>query len=242
MESSPLPVGWQELLAHGCPKEQLLLLPLIERYATTEICAYTALLPLAVSQDFALRLRALLALGRLQQVEAFLPLVQILSAECFNHWRLAVLDTLFMLPYPDKISPLLPLLAQDQPGDEDAFFLSGLVWFLGQQGELGIAPLTDMLLAKPVRSRRLKDDLLAEAIFAAAAGDINLLAGLSKHSPPLARFCDNRVWPKSKRASFGIYPNPDYLLQKALQAGVSKEQYKKLHHWYRRKKGAIFHG
>jgi len=230
-----LPAAWRSLLARGEKEEQLLLLPMIERYAVAEPTAYAALLPLAKSPDFALRLRALLALGRLKQGEAFLPLTELLAKETLNHWRLALLDTLFMLPYTDKISPLLPLLTTDRPGDGDAYFLCGLVWFLGQQGAAAIIPLVELVLSKPALARSLKDDLLAEAFFLAAAGDISLLERMGEHNPPLARFCSNRIWPKTTRPRFGVYPNPDYLLHKALQAGLSQSQYKSLHYWQRKK-------
>ena len=219
---------------------QLCLLPLIERYAAAEPMAYAALLPLAKSPDFALRLRALLALGRLKQEAAFMPLIALLAQEGQNHWRLALLDTLFVLPYANKIAPLLPLLAIDQPGDGDAYFLGGLVWFLGQQGSPAILPLTELVLAKPSRARRLKDDLLAEAFFLAAQGNTALIENFSKSYPPLARFCSNRIWPKTTRPHFGIYPNPDYLLQKALQAGLSQSQYKALYHWQRSKNSGLY--
>lgn len=234
-KATPLSANWRELLAGGNQCEQLRLLPLIERYAAAEPLAYAALLPLAACSDFALRLRALLALGRLKQGEAFMPLVGSLTDEPLNHWRLAILDTLFMLPYADKINPLLPLLVEDQPGDGDAYFLSGLVWFLGQQGPAALDPLVKLLLAQAARARRIKDDLLAEAIFLAAEGDETLIERLSEQNPPLARFCANRIWPKTTRQRFGIYPNPDYLLQKALQAGLTHKQYKNLHYWQRDK-------
>ena len=233
---SHLPANWRDVLTEGDIERQLCLLPLIERYATAEPGACEALLPLAQSQNFALRLRSLLALGRLKQGAAFMPLVELLAKEHLNHWRLALLDTLFMLPYQDKIRPLLPLLATDQPGDGDAYFLSGLVWFLGQQGQAALEPLTTLLLAQTARARRIKDDLLAEAIFLAAEGNTALLASLSEQNPPLARFCANRIWPKTTLPCFSIYPNPDYMLQKALQAGLSHKQYKDLHHWHRNKR------
>ncbi|MCL1906158.1 MAG: hypothetical protein FWG06_04020 [Clostridiales bacterium] len=234
-KADPLPANWRELLAEGNTDGQLCLLPIIERYAVTQVAAYISLLPLAQSPHFALRLRALIALGRLKQGGAFMPLVDMLAEERLNHWRLALLDTLLMLPNEDKISPLLPLLAVDQPGDGDACFLSGLVWFFGQQGSAAIDPLVKMLLAKPARARRLKDDLLAEAFFMAAGKDTGLLERLGEKEPPLARFCGNRIWPKTTHSCFGIYPNPDYMLQKALQAGLSHRMYKSLHHWHRNK-------
>jgi hypothetical protein len=240
-KTSPLPANWRNLLDKGGNGGQLQLLPLIERYAAAEPGAYAALLPLAESRDFALRLRALLALGRLNQEGAFLPLVEMLAKERQNHWRLALLDTLNILPYADKIGPLLPLLALDQPGDGDAYFLSGLVWFLGRQGPAAITPLTEMLLAKPARARRLKDDLLAEAFFLAAGGDIGLLERLSGQYPPLARFCGNRIWPKTTLPCFGIYPNPDYLLHIALKEGLSRGQYRRLHYWHRDKNSTSTH-
>ncbi|MCL1976104.1 MAG: hypothetical protein FWG61_08100 [Firmicutes bacterium] len=222
------------MLSSTC-EQQLALLPLIEKYAAREPEAYTALLPLANSADFSLRLRVLLALGRLKQGKAFLPLVEILKREKQNHWRLALLDTLNMLPYDNKLKPLLPLLARDQAGDGDAYFLSGLVWLLGQQGPEAILPLSELLLAETARARRLKDDLLAEAIFLAAGGNLDLVEQIAKQNPPLLRFCNNRIWPKTTRASFGIYPSPDYLMQQALQHGLSKQQYKKLHYWHKNK-------
>jgi len=234
-KANPLPADWPSLLAGSDREEQLELLPFMERFAVQDERASVALLPLAVSADFALRLRTLLALGRLGQAKAFTPLVEILKQETRNHWRLALLDTLHMLPCSDKIGPLLPLLAQDQPGDGDAYFLRGLTWLLGQQGPTAIAPLCEWVLAQPARARRLKDGLLAEAIFLAARGDQGLLATLSKDNPPLYRFCSNRVWPKSTQPHYGIYPNPDYLLQKALQAGLSQNQFKSLYYLQRSK-------
>jgi len=171
----------------------------------------------------------------LGQGEAFLPLLPYLAQESLNHWRLAMLDTLFVLPCPDKITPLLPFLAADQSGDSDAYFLSGLIWFFGNQGPRAIGPLIEYVLNKPARARRIKDSLLAEAFFLAAGGDTALLAYLTEENPSFYRFCDNRIWPKNMRAHYGIFPNPDYLLQKSLQNGLSHRQFRSLYHWHRDK-------
>ena len=226
---------WAMQLETGDRERRLGLLPLIERFAVATPGAYMAVLPLCADADFAVRLRALLAVGRLGQGEAFLPLLPYLAEERLNHWRLAILDTLFVLPWPDKITPLLPFLAADHSGDGDAYFLSGLIWFFGNQGLPAIVPLIEQVLDKPVRARRVKDGLLAEAFFLAAGGDTALLTRLTAQYPSFYRFSSNRIWPKNLRPHYGIYPNPDYLLQKALHNGLSQRQFRSLYHWHRNK-------
>ena len=230
-----LPANWPEQLTQADYLEQLQLLPQIELLARAQVDAYQSLLPLTKSANFALRLRTYLALGRLGQAAAFAPLVAQLATENSTVWRLVILDTLFVLPQADKITPLTPLLITDQPDDAEGYFLCGLVWFLGNQGEAAIPLLSRHLLAQPARARRIKDTLLREALWLAADGDLALLNKYAQTDPPLARFCRFRIWPEDCRPHFGIFPNPDYLYENARQNGLTKLQYKQLFHWQRSK-------
>ena len=234
-KATSLPDNWCEQLLDANIEKQLQLLPQIELLARPQADAWQALLPLTQAADFALRLRAYLAVGRLGQAAAFMPLVEQLSKENITIWRLMILDTIFVLPQADKITPLVPLLANDQPFDAENYFLCGLVWFLGNQGELAIPLLSQQLLAQPTRARRIKDALLTEAFWLAANGDLVLLERYAQTDPPLARFCRFRVWPKNTQPHFGIFPNPDYLYENALQNGLTKEQFKQLFYWQRSK-------
>lgn len=235
MKQTSLAADWPQQLRQAGPEQQLLLLRQIETLARDEADAWQAVLPLCQSADFALRLRAHLALGRLGQPQAFLPLVQRLQQEQCNLWRLLLLDALLLLPQQDKITPLAPLLAEDQPQDEDAFFLAGLTWFVGRQGPQALPLLSRCLLQQPARARRLKDELLFEAVWLAANGQKERLLTAAQEDGALWRFCLNRVWPRDFQPHFGIYPNPDYLWQKAQAEGLSQSQFKALFYRHRHK-------
>ncbi len=242
-----LPINWQQQILGGERLAILQLLPQIERYAAREEGAFVPLLKLSENTEFSIRLRSLLAIGRMQQAAAFLPLIKLLQKEKATHWRLLILDMLLLIAAKnnpadksakaDTVALLYPLLTTPQTEDIDGYFLRGLIFALGQQGEAGLSALIEQIIKQPQRRFLFKDELIAEAIFQAAAGDMVQIKRYAAQDRHFYRFCLNRRWPEDLNCHFGIYPYPDYMLQKALEQGLTKKEFRDLYQWHRDKSG-----
>ncbi len=232
---SQLNGDWQQQILSAEPLKILELLPLIERYAALEEGAFVPLLKLSENMDFSIRLRSLLALGRMGQGAAFMPLIELLQKEKATHWQLLILDILLMIPYDNKVDALYPILISEQAEAGDGHFLRGLIFILGQQGEPGLIALIEQIIMQPKRRFLFKDEIIAEAIFQAAAGDNVLIGRYAAQNQEFYRFCLNRRWPEDLNCNFGIYPYPDYILQKAMEQGLSKKEFRHLYQWHRDK-------
>ena len=221
-----LPPGWQETLKKGQPGPCLALLPLIEAGPALE--ALPAVLALLNTTDFALKFRVLLALERLKRPEVFNPLLVYAQREEETHWRLAALKALLVCPKKEKPRFLQVFLA-----DGNSIFLRGAVWAYGAMGREALPYLADFCGQK--YAPKVKDDVLAQALYMAAEQNFSFIEDYFAAYPGLRRFWLNRHRPEEDFTPvYDIFPYPDYMWLKAQAAGLSKDDFRCLRFWYRK--------
>ena len=213
-------------------------LPVIERFAAAADNAYIPVLSAANSNDFAVSLRALLCLGRMGDHRAIPYLLQRLREQDTTVQRLMTLDALLMLSKGSTIPMLTPIEDMLLATDDD-LFLRGLIWYFGAaafySGQNGLEPLVRQILSTH-HYRRVRDELIEEAVFLAAHWDRDVLLAFAENHAALRRWLNYRYLPEGvKPMNFMVYPSPDYLRQEAALAGVDGKLYKRLHFWHRDK-------
>lgn len=219
-----LPGGWEEVLRSGSQEACLALVPRLEQGDDPAVIPLLgALLHRA---DFPLKYRIFIAFSRLKQPAACPLLCGYMAAEKQTHWRLAALEGAAASTHPRAIALLTPFLE-----DEDALFLRGIVWALGSLGPGAFSPLADFTAGEG--RDRVRGEVLAEALFLAAGKDSSHLKAAFPQRPALRRFWQNRLLPQEPLPKYHIYPYPDYLWEKAQEAGVSKKEFQRLRFWYR---------
>ncbi len=221
-----LPDNWLSIINNGSDEEIVAVLPLVERFASSQGISALLLWPLLQRPDFALRLRTFIALGRMADATVLPHLIKYLRQEQKTHWRLAALDALSFLP-GDKSADLGQFIF-----DEDALFLCGLIRLLADQGPKALPYLLRFLASD--RHNFLQDALLTESVFAAAGNDDLMLQAWAEKDDNFARWYRHRIkWDGKRR--YGIYPYADYMWQQAKQAGLRQKQFKALY-WRHRNK------
>ena len=90
------PANWQQRLGEGQPQETVAMLQAVEYFRPPG--AVAVIESLLTSADFAVRLRALIAVGRLEEESAAPLLLRFMEEERDTHWRLAALDSFCQLP------------------------------------------------------------------------------------------------------------------------------------------------
>jgi hypothetical protein len=219
--------NWYDIINNGSDEKIMAILPLIERFASSQGISALLLWPFLKRPDFALRLRTFIALGRMGDSAVLPHLIKYLQQESETHWRLAALDALSFLP-GDKSADLGQFIF-----DEDIIFLCGLIRLLADQGPNALPYLLKFLADD--RHNFLQDSLLAEAIFVAAANDDLFLRPWAKKDDNFARWYRHRIkWDGKRR--YGIYPYADYMWQQAKQVGLGQKQFKALYWRHRDKK------
>ncbi len=179
------------------------------------------------TEDFALKFRVLLAFKRIERREAFPLLYQYIKEEEKTHWRLAALWGAAASPHQKRCELLAEFLR-----DNDLLFLRGLVWALGSLGKSALPYLEDF--ASSQRRYKVREEVLAEALFLGAEKDFSRLEKAFPKNPALKCFWQSRLLPKEPLPKYGIYPYPDYLWDKAEKEGLSKKEFQQLHFWYRK--------
>lgn len=220
-----LPQGWQAVLAAGDTPKCLELLPQIEMVPSDESLPF--LFELLNTEDFSLKFRTLLTIQRLARPQSCPGLCDYIKKEPLTHWRIAALDAVASCPDPKR-----PQLMADFLKDDDPIFLRGAVWAYGCFKEPALPYLAEFC-GKPY-APKVRGEVLAEALYLAAGGRFSRLEAFFPQYPELRRFWDNRLLPKEPLPKFQVFPYPDYLWDKAKQAGISKRDFQQLRFWHRK--------
>lgn len=193
------------------------------------------LLPLLAMEDWLVRAKTLLTIGRLRNPAIAPQIIAWLRREKEPWWQLQGLDCWWQLPLckAEQESTLRSLIQWvRQP-----VTVRGLVWLLRQVGTKGAAELfAELVLSK--KTMVVKAEFLHDAWFALAA----TLTPAEKNDL-LARYPAFRVWlnfcyPSAKTTHYGLYPSPDYLRQQALELGVDGVALKRIYTKPRKKAAA----
>lgn len=191
-----------------------------------------SILPLLEEADWALKAKALITLGRLANPETAADLIDFIQVEKEPYWQLMALDSWFQMPLNrEKQAEVLQglLLWAKSP-----ILIRGIIGLSAYIGGEKILLLLADFIDKPSH-RLVKDEILAFAWFKTALDLDNAIV-----EELVSERLNLRVWLKyqscDEKAVYGIYPNPDYLWQRAHAAGLSLQDFKNLYWRARRKK------
>ncbi|MCL1873133.1 MAG: hypothetical protein FWF85_03340 [Clostridiales bacterium] len=206
--------SWREQVYSWSNEELWAALPLLENITDPDVSEILLRL-WPEREDFGLRFRILLAVRRLAQPETGILLWDLISREKATHWRLLALEIFLETPATDKASRLSALLL-----DDDGLFRRGVVWALASLGQKALPVLAAFALTPA--SLAIRAPLLNEALCRSAGGGEQLLLYASVW-PEFDRWLRYRIFTDGQ--NYDIYPYPDYLLQKALAAGLSRREW-----------------
>lgn len=184
------------------------------------------LLPLLAIEDWLVRAKTLLTIGRLGNPAIAPEIIRWLRRTEEPWWQLQGLDCWWQLPVGkrEQETTLRSLIQwARQP-----VTVRGLVWLLRQMGTKGAAELfVEFVLTKKtmvVKAEFLHDAwfVLAETLTPAEKGEL-----LTRY--PAFRVWLNFCYPSEKPAHYGLYPSPDYLRQQALALGVDGALLKRIY-------------
>jgi|GEM_PF-6731209 len=204
-------------------KRLLSILARMEQAQQMDTVTVKALSVLLYSGDFALTFRTLIYFNRLR-VPACLPHLSAFfnDGEQPVYFRLLVLEALCQPLQGDMSVTLAALRRSKHPLLE-----RGLIVALGMQGRSALPYLAEFTA---IPALYLRQSVLTEALFLAAGSRAALAAYAAKHQQ-LRRYLRYRCLPEDgKERHYRIMPAPDYLLQAALENGLTKEVYKALLH------------
>lgn len=221
--------SWREQIYSWSNEELRAALPFLENITDPDISEILLRL-WPVREDFGVRFRILLAVRRLAQPDAASLILDLICREKATHWRLLALEILSKAPLTDKVTRLSDLLL-----DEDGLFRRGVVLALASLGQKALPVLAAFVLTPA--SLAIRGSLLNEAL-CRAAGGVEQLWLYASAWPEFERWLRYRIF--SAGQNYDIYPYPDYLLQKALAAGLSRREWYDLFRRPRKKNSYFF--
>jgi hypothetical protein len=200
-------------------------------------------MPQSVScaEEWLLRAKALVVIGRVGDCHAAETLLA--GAENLYDeplcWRLQFLDAWWQLPLGSaaRLAGFGRILRNDK---QSPVVWRAVIWCLGRmQGREALHTLAEFV-AKP-QSGVILDDLLADSWFrlAATVPECEQAEILGKF-PQLRIWLGYRTW--EEPLDFGFYPGSDYLLQQAMELGVSRKDFKRIYFYPRNKKNGSMKG
>lgn len=190
------------------------------------------LLPFLSSDDWLLRAKALLEIGRSGDVSAADLLFLGVVNEEKPWWQLQFLDAWWHLPVASdmKLQCLAGLLNENsQP-----VVLRGAIWCVGRLSGMAAVSVLAEFICKPF-SRVVRDEILADCWYrlAKTVDEVELLAYVVEN-PDLQAWLLYRD--PQEDTNYGIYPGHDYLWQIAEDLGVTQKDFKRIYFRARTKK------
>jgi hypothetical protein len=213
-------------------KEALALLHKIEESGRDVSGSSLELIPFLHHEDYLIRSRIFIALGRMKDPQMVQPLINYIH-EAGEEWQLRALECLYFLDDPQVVSQVAPfLLWHHRP-----LLVRGAYWLLGSLGGEKALDLMVQFAISP-QGRLVKSDLIYEGLSMAVQ---SLEQGekywqkILRENLQGARFFQYSRLPEVEHPRFYIYPYPDYLLDQAKNHGIKAKIFKKL---YYRQQGA----
>jgi HEAT repeat protein len=189
----------------------------------------------ACAEDWLVRAKALVVIGRIGDRSAageLLAGVENIMEEPVC-WRLQFLDAWWQLPLSsaEKLAALGRILQNDK---QSPVVWRAAIWCLGRmRGAEALRALAEFI-TKP-QSGVILDDLLADSWYRLAETvSEDELAAILGEFPQVRCWLGYRTW--EDPLDFGFYPGSDYLLQQAMELGVSRKEFKRIYFYPRNKK------
>ncbi|MDD2499034.1 MAG: HEAT repeat domain-containing protein [Desulfitobacteriaceae bacterium] len=223
--------SYLDRLSGASPEEALKILPKVEKAGRGFGEAAQRVLPLLEHEDYQVRSRAFITLGRLQDSSIIPELLAYLKRETEEEWRLRVLECLYLL-HDQKAVPYLVSYLEDY---RYPMMIRGTIWLIGFLGGKEAVEIIGRFGVSP-GGRMVKDEVILEALSLALASfpeGTGFFADIQKKRPEIARAFRYVVLPDVKKPRFNVYPYPDYLLDRAKMRGISPKEFKKLSFWDR---------
>lgn len=208
--------------------------PIKEKFEFMQQCGADAapLLPFLSSDDWLLRAKALVEIGRTQDISTAELLFDGVLHEEKPWWQLQFLDAWWHLPLSndEKLASLAGLLQEDnQP-----VVLRGAIWCVGRLSGMSAIDIFVNFIAQPF-SRVVRDEILADCWFRLAKTvDQQELQEYVNQNADLNSWLLYRD--PQEDTNYGIYPGHDYLWQIAEDLGVTQKDFKRIYFRARTKK------
>lgn len=209
----------------------IIILSKIERLGRGKTGVGRSLLPMLTADDYLLRSRTFISLGRLGDISVGEELLRFINREPEEVWQIWALECLHHLPDSRWIKPLAEFLRQK----EKPLLVRGSLWLIGALGGPDAVDVIASFLADPA-GRLVKDELALEALQMAVSswpGGEDFLRNRQAASPQLARVLRYMIFPADDKTHFRVLPYPDYFLDQAKDQGLTPEAFKKLSFWDR---------
>lgn len=223
--------AYLEVLPAADPELALILLQKIEKQGQDIPELSCRLLPFLHHPDYRVRLRTFIALGRLKDPSPAPELVEYLKKEQKEEWQLVALECLAHLQERKVVGQLAPFLNYHQY----PLVVRGVVWLIGSLGGREAVEIIAGFTASP-QGRLVKSELILEALALAITsftGGPDCWEKVKAECPDVERAFRYTIFPDVDQVHFGIYPYPDYLLDRAREQGISHREFKKLYFWDR---------
>lgn len=218
-------------LGQASPEETVFLIRKIEKLGKGMTGIGKHLFPLIYHEDYLVRSRAFIALGRVADISLSSALIAYIDEDPGEEWQLRALEVLYLL---HDVS-IVPQLAKFLERRENPLLVRGTVWLLGSLGgEAGLREIIDF--ATGPFGRLVKSEIILEAA-AIAVSEINdgmaFFNQLLQENPAAARYFRYCKLPDLENRHYYVYPYPDYLLEHASWQEIDRKVFKKLFFWDR---------
>ncbi|MGI5824037.1 MAG: hypothetical protein ACOX7J_00540 [Bacillota bacterium] len=190
------------------------------------------LLPLLDSENWEIRAKALITIGRIGSAAISDEIISRLRRAAEPWWQLQFLDCWWQLPLDDaKRAEVLKVLTD---WAEQPVTVRGLVWMLKELGTAAAVEIfMDFALSK--KTMMVKDEFMTDAWFALTEKNPQAVIDNLIAVKPKFKIWLNFRYREEKESHYSLYPSPDYLWQCAAEFGVNRKNFKKLYFKPRKK-------
>ncbi|MGI6065848.1 MAG: HEAT repeat domain-containing protein [Bacillota bacterium] len=224
--------AYLDMLSGAAPEQLLEILPKVEKAGRGFAGVAQRIFPLLEHDDYKVRSRAFITLGRLKDSSIIPELLAYLKQEKDEEWRLRVLECLYHFRNQKVIPDLLPLLEDYRY----PMLIRGTIWLIGSLGGKEAVRIIGEFGAKP-HGRIVKTEVILEALSLAIASipdGTSFFAKIQKERADIARAFRYVTLPDPEKPRFDVYPYPDYLLDRAKIQGIDAKEFKRLSFWARK--------
>jgi len=209
----------------------IIILRKLEKLGRNETGIAVKVFPLIYHQDYLVRSRTFITLGRLGDNSICPGLVAYIREEPGEEWQLRALECLLML----KDAGVVPELAVFLKYTHNPLLIRGVLWLIGYLGGSAAVDCIGRFVSGP-QGRMVKSEVILEAMSLAVNSyldGIRDFSRLRKGEAGIDRFFRYSTLPDPKKVHFHVYPYPDYLLDQAALRGIEPKAFKRLSFWDR---------